>query len=71
MKLISEIYNNEKDMTNFFSTVDWTDLGRVVESTLDDINEMPKDKAHEIAFDLFLVVAYHLNINVLEVLKRG
>ena len=70
MKLIDEIYDNEKDIANFFSTVDWQSLGREVESALDAINGMPNDKAHKFAFDIFLVVAYYLNINVLEILKR-
>lgn len=70
MKLIDEIYDNEKDINNFFSMVDWPTVGRVVESSSDAINKMPKDKANKLAFDLFLVVAYHLNINVFDALKR-
>lgn len=70
MKLIDEIYPDEKDITNFFSKVDWTAAGRFVESASAAFNKMPKDKAHKFAFDLFLVVAHHLNINVFEVLKK-
>lgn len=70
MKLIDEIYDNEKDITNFFSTIDWPAVGRFVYSASDAINKMPKDKAYKFTFDLFLVVAYHLNINAFEVLKK-
>lgn len=70
MKLIDELYPDEKDITNFFSIVDWPTVGSIVESTIPTINEMPKDKAYKIAFDLFLVIAYHLNINAFEVLKK-
>lgn len=70
MKLIDEIYDNEKDINNFFNTIDWITVGRIVESASAAFNEMPKDKANKFAFDLFLVVAYHLNINVFEALKK-
>ena len=70
MKLIDEIYDNEKDIANFFSTIDWSALGVVLANVSDAIKEMPEDKAHKLAFDLFLVVSCHLNINVFEVLKK-